>query len=109
MAKHEFGIMAEAPRPGERYDTYEPERYNCISVDDEDLNAAEGRLSTVACYWHTLAVKEKGLTWCGITLLPPESLSACIDAVAGLPALGALKELLEKAREEGRWVIHYGL
>lgn len=109
MAKHEFGIMAEAPRPGERYDMYEPEKYACISVDDEDLNAAERRLSAIACYWHTLTVKETGLTWCGITLIPPESLSACIDAVAGLSALCALKKLLEKARKEGRWVIHFGI
>ena len=109
MAKHEFGIMAFAPRPGERYDTYEPEKYACISVDDDALNAAEGRLSTIECYWHTLAAKEKGLTWCGITLIPPGSLRSCVDAVADFPELCALKELLEKARKEGRWVIHYGL
>lgn len=109
MAKHEFGIMPDAPRPGERYDTYEPEKYACISVDDDNLNAAEGRLSTIACYWHTLAVKAEGLTWCGITLIPPESLNACISAVDGTPALDELKTLLEKARKEDRWVIHYGL
>ncbi|MBE5972711.1 MAG: hypothetical protein E7246_09380 [Lachnoclostridium sp.] len=34
MAKHEFGIMQNAPKPGERYDEYEPQKYLCISVDD---------------------------------------------------------------------------
>lgn len=34
MAKHEFGIMQEAPQAGQRYDSYEPWKYHCISVDD---------------------------------------------------------------------------
>ena len=35
MAKHEFGIMMDAPQPGKRYDEYEPWKYDCISVDDD--------------------------------------------------------------------------
>lgn len=34
MAKHEFGIMMDAPQQGTRYDEYEPWKYTCISVDD---------------------------------------------------------------------------
>jgi len=34
MAKHEFGVMESAPVSGKRYDDYEPQKYNCISVDD---------------------------------------------------------------------------
>ena len=30
MAKHEFGIMMDAPQPGKRYDEYEPWKYDCI-------------------------------------------------------------------------------
>ena len=37
MAKHEFGIMIDAPQPGKRYDEYEPWKYACISVDDDYL------------------------------------------------------------------------
>ena len=37
MAKHEFGIMMEAPQQSKRYDEYEPGKYACISVDDKDL------------------------------------------------------------------------
>ena len=33
MAKHEFGIMMNTPRQSERYDEYEPWKYECISVD----------------------------------------------------------------------------
>ena len=53
MAKHEFGIMERAPSPGERYDTYEPERYGCISVPDEDLEGLFADLR-INVYWHTL-------------------------------------------------------
>ena len=34
MSKHEFGIMESAPISGQRYDKYEPKKYNCISIDD---------------------------------------------------------------------------
>lgn len=34
MAVHEFGVLPRDPVPGEWYDTYEPERYNCVAVDD---------------------------------------------------------------------------
>ena len=60
MAKHEFGIMKRAPSPGERYDTYEPERYGCISVPDEDLEGLFADLR-INVYWHTLDRLEKGL------------------------------------------------
>ena len=39
LAKHEFGIMQDAPEPEKRYDEYEPRKYNCIAVDDDyDVN-----------------------------------------------------------------------
>ena len=80
MAKHEFGIMPEAPRRGERYDRYEPEKYACISVDDDYVEAITERLTAIDFYWHTLSVKGKGLAYCGITLIPPSSLYAFIGA-----------------------------
>lgn len=57
MAKHEFGIMMNTPRQSERYDEYEPWKYECISVDDKDLEGVVERLSSIDFYWHTLSVK----------------------------------------------------
>ncbi len=37
LAKHEFGIIQNAPKQGKRYDGYEPQKYNCISVNDDYL------------------------------------------------------------------------
>ena len=99
MAKHEFGIMMGVPQPGKRYDKYEPWKYACISVDDASIDF----------YWHTLSVEGKGLSYCGITLIPPSSLKAFIDAIADNSELSELKELLKKALDNDKWVIHYGL
>ena len=38
MPKHEFGIMQKEPSFYEHYDTYEPQKYNCIAVDDDFIN-----------------------------------------------------------------------
>ena len=35
MLKHEFGMMMADPRPGQIFEEYEPEQYDCIAVDDE--------------------------------------------------------------------------
>ena len=34
MPKHEFGIMQTDPKPTQVFDDYEPEKYNCLSIDD---------------------------------------------------------------------------
>ena len=57
MAKHEFGIMMDAPQQGKRYDEYEPWKYACISVDDAYLEGVVERLTSIDFYWHTLSVK----------------------------------------------------
>ena len=35
MPKHEFGIMQKSPATNKRYDSYEPEKYDCIVIDDD--------------------------------------------------------------------------
>ena len=109
MAKHEFGIMMDAPQQGKRYDEYEPWKYTCISVDDAYLEGIVERLSSIDFYWHTLSVKGKGLAYYGVTLVPPCSLKAFIDVIADNSELSELKKLLENALSNNKWVIHYGL
>lgn len=109
MAKHEFGIMMDAPQQGKRYDEYEPWKYTCISVDDAYLEGVVERLSSIDFYWHTLSVKGKGLAYCGVTLVPPCSLKAFIDSIADIPELCELKKLFKKALDKNKWVIHYGI
>jgi hypothetical protein len=109
MAKHEFGIMQDPPLLGKRYDDYEPEKYHCISVDDDFLEGVIDAFNPIDFYWHTLDVQGKGLAYCGITLIPPQSLAAFLDAIRDCPGLSELTALAKHAQKECKWIIHYGL
>ena len=62
MAKHEFGIMQLAPKKGERYDEYEPQKYNCISVDDIYVEKIDKKLLKVPTVPSEGATQYNGLT-----------------------------------------------
>ena len=109
MAKHDFGILSRVPLPGERYDCYEPEKYACISVEDTMIDRLWDRLERIPCFWHTVDAPGLGLAGCGVTLIPPRSLPALLAAVGEDPALAAWAALLENARAQKKWVIHFGL
>ncbi len=109
MAKHEFGIMQNAPEKGRRYDDYEPQKYNCISVDDNYLEDIVSKFNDIDFYWHTLDVKGKGIAYCGITLIPPESIQAFADVIAQVPKLSELQTLCTYALKQNKWIIHFGL
>lgn len=109
MANHEFGIMQNAPEQGKRYDEYEPQKYNCISVNDDYLEDIVANFDSIDFYWHTLDVKGKGLAYCGVTLIPPCSINEFADVIKDIPELYELRKLFEKALAENKWLIHYGL
>ena len=109
LAKHEFGIMQNAPIPGKRYDEYEPQKYNCISVDDDYVEKIDANLNNVDFYWHTLDRSAKGIAYTGVTLIPPTSMQAFVTVIEGIVELEELKVLMDKAISENKWVIHFGL
>ena len=109
MAKHEFGIMQTAPQKGKRYDAYDPQKYNCIPVDDDCLEDIVTDFDDIDFYWHSLDVPGKGIAYCGITLIPPASMQAFISAIDNFPELSELKALMQKAYIENKWMIHFGL
>lgn len=109
MAKHEFGIMQTPPQKSKRYDKYEPKKYGCISVDDDDLTTVAAKFDALDLYWHTIERPGKGLAYCGVTLIPPNVLPAFLKILKGHKALEKLKELTEQAFLKNRWMIHFGL
>jgi len=109
LARHEFGIMQTAPENGRRYDEYEPERYNCISVNDDYIEGIVAKFDDTDFFWHTLDVPGKGLAYVGVTLIPPTSMPAFISVIDGAEGLNELKALIEAAHRENKWVIHFGL
>lgn len=109
MAKHEFGIMQTAPERGRRYDDYEPQKYEYISVDDDYVEIIDAGVSRTDFYWHTLDVPAKGLAYTGVTLIPPASIQRLADSIEDIPELSPLRQLCEKAIENDKWIIHFGL
>ena len=109
MARHEFVIMQNAPKQGNRYDEYNPKKYNCISVDDTYLEKIDADLNNIDFYWHTLDMPAKGIAYTGITLIPPKSLQAFTAVIKDIAELNVLRDLLENAFIENKWVIHFGL
>ena len=110
MAVHEFGILP-APPPDQRFDEYEPEKYTCIAVDDEQLFPLLDSLMPCVCYGHSLQSPIRGLEYTGISLIPPETLPqmASILESCSEPGLSELLSLVRRAQAEGRYVIHFGI
>lgn len=109
MPSHEFGIMQSEPVKGIRFDVYEPEKYNCISINDDFIEPLLSELSEVDVYWHTIDVHGKGLAYWGITLIPPEALDSMIDIIIIITELTSLRQLLVKAKVDNKYVIHFGI
>lgn len=109
MAKHEFGMMQTPPVSGQRYDEYEPEKYDCISVEDEDLVPLLETLSDVPFFWHTVDMQRKGLAYCGITLIPPSSITKMLPIIERFSAVAPLTALLKRAAVDNKFVIHFGI
>ena len=75
----------------------------------ESLENVLEKINDIDFYWHTLDASGKGLAYSGITLIPPTSMQKCIDVIENISELHQLKELLSKAYDENKWVIHFGI
>ena len=109
MLKHEFGIMQESPTAGKSYVEYEPQKYDCIAINDEDLEPIASKLADRDFYWNSIDRPAKGLAYCGITLIQPSSIDYFLAAIAGNEALKPLEQLLLQAQKENKFIIHYGI
>lgn len=109
MAKHEFGIMESAPISGQRYDEYDPQKYNCISIDDDYIEGIQEQLLIFDSFCHTVDIPMKGLNYIGITLIPPTSIDAFLTVIGVGLVYEELRKLLIEAKSRNKYVIHYGL
>lgn len=111
---HEFGILDDFDNQ-KNYIDYEPHKYNCISVDDGIINSLIENLSIMKTYFHSFNGPEYGLAHWGITIIPAESLSLFYDIVTSSRDFNNsfdLNELASKiieAKEENKYMIHYGI
>ncbi len=111
MARHEFGIMDTTPRGDEDFQSYEPEKYGCVSIDDEYIENLVSEFEDIVTYWHRLSWKMTGLNYIGITLIPPKSCGRFSEILKAQKnsVYGELCGLLDTAKAQEKFVIHYGL
>ncbi|GEN83348.1 hypothetical protein SLU01_16600 [Sporosarcina luteola] len=111
---HEFGLIDEIGNQN-NFEGYTPRKYNCISVDDDLINSLYESLSIMKTFFHSLDRPEYGLAYCGITIIPPESLSLFFDIVTSSiffkesSELAELASKIKQATDEKKYIIHYGV
>ncbi|MGG0668319.1 short-chain dehydrogenase [Lederbergia citrisecunda] len=111
---HEFGIIDHLDATY-NYEEYNPQKFNCISVDDDIINSIYVHLSVMKTYFHSLNRPENGLAYCGITIIPPDSLQlfyVIVTTSKFFKESGELAELafiISQAIEKKKWMIHYGI
>ncbi|PKG23266.1 short-chain dehydrogenase [Niallia nealsonii] len=111
---HEFGIIDDFNRE-KNYNDYTPQKYHCISVDDDIIQSLYEHLSIIKTYFHSFTRPEYGLAYYGITIIPQESLSIFYDVVTSSRYFKQSAELSElalkiiQAKEEQKYMIHYGI
>jgi len=118
LAKHEFGII-DSFEENKWYSEYEPEKYNCISVNDDLIGELtikhNEELMAIKTYFQVTAQPGNGLDYCGVTLIPPESLKQFRDVIIKAnnhfktKELQLLTEKITEAITENKYLIHYGI
>jgi hypothetical protein len=112
---HDFGIIDNIESVKRRKIGYEPQKYNCISIDDEIIHNLTNHLSIMRTYFHSLEHIEFGLAYAGITIIPPESLLFFYEVITSSSIYGKSSELNElaakivMARRENKHMIHFGV
>ena len=111
MARHEFGIIGRELTNEDDFQEYEPEKYGCISIDDDYIEGIMPFFEHIPTYFHRLTWRETGLNYVGITLIPPESCIKFANVLKKLDGVeySGLIALFEEAYRSKRYVIHYGL
>lgn len=104
----EFGIIDHFDRKKEYY-SYEPEKYHCIVIDGEEIDAIWEDILKLKCYWHKMDQLRNGLARYGISIIPVESFDLFIEIVAKRKNLDSLLQLIRKAQKEGKAMIHFGV
>lgn len=115
---HEFGIMDQFEE-NKGYYEYEPEKYNCISVDmklvDYVIDNYTEEWAKIKTYLSVSSQTFYGLDESGVTIIPPESLKLfrdiMIDANSKISStqLIHLIHKIEKAIRYGKYLIHFGI
>ena len=118
LPKHDFGII-DFFKENKWYSDYEPEKYNCISINDDLIEELiikyNKELMAIKTYFQVTTQPGNGLDYYGVTLIPPESLKQFRDILIKANSyyqsqeLQLLIEKISTAISENKYLIHYGI
>ena len=118
LAKHEFGII-DSFEENKWYSEYEPEKHNCISVNDDLIEELiikyNEELMAIKTYFQVTTQPGNGLDYYGVTLIPLKSLIQFRDVIIKANSqyqsqeLQALIEMITDAIKKDKYLIHYGI
>ncbi len=93
--------------------------HHCVSVPDDIINTWWAPLLAMKSYFHEYSRPSTALARWGVTLIPPESLDLFHNIIMSATAsefweqcpkdVNGLLALVEKAKRENKFVIHYGV
>ena len=108
---HEFGIMTENPSSDVSYNTYEPKKYNVVSIHDDYIENIILEFNTIKCYWHSLECEEYNIAYFGITLIPPVSVAQFLSVFQKQQTseYNEIIRLFESAIRKNKFIIHFGI
>ena len=101
----------KCPKKYQRFDKYGPEKFELIKINDDFIEPLLPEFQCIRCYWHTLKCSGMNLAYCGITLIPPESVDSFISIFNKhyKEPYNEIIALFEKAKIRDKYVIHYGI
>lgn len=111
---HQFGIITNLDK-NKDYGYYHPEEYHCVVIHDDAMSNWGERIQTMRSYYHCFSRPATGLAWCGVTLIPPESLGLFYDIVANdthaafVEQVPPLLGMILKAKKNNQFLIHFGI
>lgn len=112
---HEFGVIDDINSQVDYGGEYSPEKYKCISVEDDIICSLSEDLSSMKTYFHSMNRPEFGLAYFGITIIPPNSLPFFCNVVTASGYYKESEELnelflkIQQAIKEEKHMIHYGI
>jgi hypothetical protein len=115
---HDFGII-DFFEEGKCYCDYEPKDFNCIPVSDRYIGPIIRKykydFSFMDTYFLDSTQPSAGLAYCGVTIIPPESLKKFKDIIIDAnnhyksKELELLIEKIDEAMKLNKHMIHYSL
>ena len=108
---HEFGIMQINPTIDSKFNNYEPQKYNAISIHDDCILPLLDRLNSYKCYWHSLDREEFGIAYYGITLIPPTTAKEFLNIFEyeKSDTYNEIVLLFKTAILDDKYIIHFGI